>query len=91
VTKISADPNSYVKGLSGNVENVYRASKATLVFGHLAQKNQDMVTYDMSNISRHMGTEVSGFLGFETLRMLQLKIDYRDGLVDFVYDASRWH
>jgi tetratricopeptide (TPR) repeat protein len=91
VTKISVDPNSHVKGLSGNVEKVYRASKATLVFGHLAQKNQDVVTYDMSNISRHMGTEVSGFLGFDTLHMLQLKIDYRDGLVDFVYDASRWH
>jgi len=91
VTKISADPYSKVKGLSGDVQNVYRASKATLVFGHLAQKNQDVVTVDLSNMSRHLGTEVSGFLGFDTLRMLQLKIDYRDGLVDFVYDASRWH
>ena len=91
VTKISVDPYSKVKGLSGDVQNVYRASKATLVFGHLAQKNQDVVTVDLSSISRHLGTEVSGFLGFDTLRMLQLKIDYRDGLVDFVYDASRWH
>src|SRR5208283_302566 len=32
---------------------------------------------------------VSGILGFELLRMLQVKIDYRDGLVDFAYDASR--
>ncbi len=91
VTKISVDPNSQVKGLSGDVQNVYRASKATLVFGHLAQKNQDMVTVDLSSMSRHLGTEVSGFLGFDTLHMLQIKIDYRDGLVDFVYDASRWH
>lgn len=91
VTKISVDPYSKVKGLSGDVGNVYRASKAALIFGHLAQKNQDVITFDLSNISRHMGTEVSGFLGFDTLRMLQLKIDYRDGLVDFVYDASRWH
>jgi hypothetical protein len=37
------------------------------------------------------GTKISGFLGFDTLHMLQLKIDYRDGLVDFVYDASPWH
>ncbi|MGA2902664.1 MAG: aspartyl protease family protein [Candidatus Korobacteraceae bacterium] len=91
VTKISIDPNSHIKGISGNVEKVYRASQATLMFGHLAQKNQNMVTVDLSNISRRLGTEVSGFLGFDTLHMLQLKIDYRDGLVDFVYDASRWH
>jgi tetratricopeptide (TPR) repeat protein len=91
VTKTSSDPYSHVKGLSGDVANVYRASKATLVFGHLAQKNQNMVTFDLSNISRRLGTEVSGLLGFDLLHMLQVKIDYRDGLVDFAYDPSRWH
>lgn len=91
VTKTSTDPYSHVKGLSGDVGNVYRASTATLVFGHLAQKNQNMVTFDLSNISRHLGTEVSGLLGFDLLHMLQVKIDYRDGLVDFAYDPSRWH
>lgn len=91
VTKISSDPNMHVKGLSGNVSDVYRAEKADLVFGHLAQKNQEMITFDLSSISRRLGTEVSGMLGFDTLRMLQVKIDYRDGLVDFAYDASRWH
>jgi hypothetical protein len=69
---------------------VYSADKATLVFGHYAQKNQDIVTFDLSNISRRMGTEVSGTLGFAMLHMLQIKIDYRDGLVDFVYDSKRW-
>ena len=91
VTKTSADPYAHVKGLSGDVGNVYRASQATLVFGHLAQKNQNMVTFDLSNMSRHLGTEVSGLLGFDLLHMLQVKIDYRDGLVDFAYDPSRWH
>ncbi|MGC2109779.1 MAG: aspartyl protease family protein [Candidatus Korobacteraceae bacterium] len=91
VTKVSADPYAHVKGLSGNVNDVYRAEKATLVFGHFAQKNQEMVTFDLSGLSRRFGTEVSGILGFDLLHMLQVKIDYRDGLVDFVYDANRWH
>jgi len=91
VTKVSSDPYTHVKGLSGNVENVYRAQKATLIFAHLAQKNQDMVTVDLSNVSRRLGTEVSGLLGFDLLNMLQVRIDYRDGLVDFVYDPTRWH
>ena len=41
-------------------------------------------------MSDRTGTEVSGVLGFTTLRLLDVKIDYRDGLVDFVYDPKRW-
>jgi tetratricopeptide (TPR) repeat protein len=89
-TKLSADPDTEVHGMSGAVERVYRASKVTLKFGHLAQKNQDIISFDLSNLSLHLGTEAAGILGFETLHMLQIKIDYRDGLVDFVYDPKRW-
>src|ERR1019366_5798528 len=35
------------------------------------------------------GTELSGFLGFAMLRLLELKLDYRDGLVDLEYDTKR--
>jgi tetratricopeptide (TPR) repeat protein len=91
VTKISSDPNVQVKGLSGTVNNVYRADNATLRFGRFAQKNQDVVTFDLSKLSKSTGTEVSGILGFQLLHMLQVKIDYRDGLVDFAYDPNRWH
>src|SRR5271165_744555 len=77
VTKISSDPNVHVKGLSGTVADVYRADKATLRFSHFSQKNQDIVTFDLSKISKHTGIEVSGVLGFQLLQMLQVKIDYR--------------
>lgn len=90
VAKVSSDPNVRVMGLSGEVSKVYSANKAMILFGHLAQKNQDIVTFDLSDMSRHFGTELSGFLGFQTLRMLQIKIDYRDGLVDFGYDIKRF-
>ena len=90
VTKISSDANVHVKGLSGTVNDVYRADNATLQFGRFAQKNQNIVTLDLSNLSKHTGTEVSGILGFQLLHMLQVKIDYRDGLVDFAYDPKRW-
>ncbi len=88
VTKIRADSRTQVRGLSGAVANVYRADKATLEFGHYSQENQDMVTLDLSAVSKSAGTEVSGILGFALLRILQIKIDYRDGLVDFVYDPK---
>jgi hypothetical protein len=77
-----------VHGLNGEVQKVYTA-QATLRFGHLQQPSLDIITLDLSKISRHTGTEVSGFLGFAMLRVLEVKLDYRDGLVNFEYDPKR--
>ena len=90
VTKISQS-EVQVKGLSGNVKNVYSASKATLVFSHFKQDREDLLTFDLTHMSDSVGTEVSGVLGFAMLRMLDIKIDYRDGLVNFTYDKNRFH
>jgi predicted aspartyl protease len=88
VTKIHSDYYTTIQGLSGNVKKVYSADKAVLQFSHFKQENQDLITFDLSNISKHTGTEVSGILGFTTLRMLTMTIDYRDGLVDFSYHPA---
>ncbi len=90
VTKVHGDPDMIIKGISGKVNDVFTANKAVLVFGHLRQENQDMTAFDTKSLSDDIGTEVSGFLGFTTLRFLDIKIDYRDALVDFQYDAKRW-
>jgi tetratricopeptide (TPR) repeat protein len=87
--KISRDDRMTVRGLNGSVNQVYRAENATLEFGGLRQKNQNTVTLDLSTISRHTGTEVSGILGFNMLNMLDLQIDYRDNLVNFNYDPTK--
>ena len=89
VTKVHGDSDTIIKGLSGSVKKVYSADKAILQFGHLRQENQDMVAFDFTRISDNIGTEISGTLGFTLLRFLDIKIDYRDGLVDFNYDAKR--
>ena len=88
VTQIESDPNMQIRGMSGSVSKVYRADKATLQFGRYEQQNQDIITFDVSPVTRQTGTEVSGILGFNMLRILQVKIDYRDGLVDFLYDPK---
>jgi len=48
-----------------------------------------VTTFDLSHLSDRMGTEVSGVLGFTTLRLLEMRIDYRDGIVDFTYKPQR--
>jgi len=90
VTRVHVDPRTRLSGISGSVKNVYRADKAVIQFGHLRQQNQELIAFDLTNMSNHLGTEASGVLGFTTLRLLDIKIDYRDGLVDFSYDPKRW-
>jgi hypothetical protein len=86
--KVNSEDRLRVNGLNGEVNKVYSA-KATLRFAHLQQPSMDVVTFDLSPESRRIGTEVSGFLGFAMLRVLDVKLDYRDGLVDFEYDPKR--
>jgi tetratricopeptide (TPR) repeat protein len=88
VTKLSSDSRMSVKGLSGTVKDVFLANELTLQFANLRQKNLDIVAFDTTHVSDSVGAEVSGFLGFSMLGMLEIKIDYRDGLVDFVYDPN---
>lgn len=89
VTKVHGDDLMHVRGISGSVKNVYSADKAVLQFSHFRQENEDITSFDLSHISKSSGTEVSGILGFTTLRMFTLKLDYRDGLVDFVYNGPK--
>jgi hypothetical protein len=91
VTRVHGDSDTIVKGISGKVDEVYSANKAIVQFGHIRQENQDMTAIDTKAISDNVGTEVSGFLGFVSLRFLDIKIDYRDALVDFQYDPKRWN
>jgi tetratricopeptide (TPR) repeat protein len=88
ITKVHDDQNMTVSGLSGTVKKVYSADKVVLQFGNLRQENQDLLSIDLSTISRSDETEVSGVLGFVTLHLLKVKIDYRDGLVDFKYEPN---
>lgn len=87
---LKSDPTLIpVNGISGEVSKTYSADKATLQFGNIREPNQDIVAFDLSGISKDLGVEVSGFLGFSTFRQLEMKIDYRDGLVEFIYDPSK--
>ncbi|MBV8675460.1 MAG: retroviral-like aspartic protease family protein [Acidobacteriaceae bacterium] len=89
VTHVSSDPNSTVHGISGKVANVYMGDRVVFRFAHLEQEHDRVLAFDTSNISRNVGTEISGFIGFDMLGLLVVKIDYRDGLMDFQYSADR--
>jgi tetratricopeptide (TPR) repeat protein len=91
VTKVHRRSNLLMEGVAGEVRDVYTAKKVMIRFGRFAEQNQEIVGFDTKAQSDNAGTEISGFLGFQTLRMLDITIDYRDGLVNFGYDAEKWN
>jgi predicted aspartyl protease len=89
VTRVHSDPNTTVHGVSGAVANVYTVDSIVFRFAHLQQERSNILSYDTSSISKNVGTEISGFIGFDLLGLLVVKIDYRDGLMSFEYSADR--
>jgi hypothetical protein len=89
VTKVHRDDNMEVKGISGKVQQVYTTGDITFTFAHLSQRADSVVSFDTSKISKNAGLEISGFIGANTLYLLTIHIDYRDGLVKFDYDPNR--
>ncbi len=90
-TKIYSDPDAQVTGLSGKVKKVYSTGAVTLTFGNFQQPRLELVAFDLTHLSDNVGTEVSGTLGIGMLYLLEIKIDYRDHLIDFSYDPNRFH
>ncbi len=74
-----------VQGASGQVKDVHTAPGAVLHFSRYSQPAEDLPTVDLHPQSKDLGTEVSGIVGFPTLRKMKIVINYRDGLVDFDY------
>ncbi|HEY3928290.1 MAG TPA: aspartyl protease family protein [Candidatus Koribacter sp.] len=87
--KMHRDYDTEVRGISGKVAKIYSTKDADMVFGHLKQRVEDPVTFDLSSISRDAGTEVSGIIGFRVLNLMDVQIDYRDNLVNFEYDPMK--
>jgi hypothetical protein len=83
VSKVNRDDRMRLKGINGQVVDLYQTGNLFLQFAGFRQKNLGMTTLNMWEQSRGLGTEVSGFLGLPLLNLFTLTIDYRDGLVKF--------
>jgi predicted aspartyl protease len=89
VTHVSNDSDMRVKGISGEVKNVMMADKVTIAFAGVRQITNGMQSFDASSLTQGVGAEISGIIGFPTLRELIISIDYRDNLVHVVYDPKK--
>jgi tetratricopeptide (TPR) repeat protein len=71
-----------LEGVNGRV-NAPLTAKARVGFAGLHFDKVRVISFDDTRSSEIGGTQISGFLGFELLRNLHLRIDYRDGLISF--------
>jgi Tfp pilus assembly protein PilF len=86
VARVHGTDRFVMNGVSGKVKNLQSANEVTLAFAGYRQLIRDLLSLDFSGISRDAGTEVSGILGLPVLILFDLTIDYRDGMVKFVYN-----
>jgi predicted aspartyl protease len=75
--------NTTVTGMSGGTNSAFVADNVAMQFGKTTRRDQRIITVDLHSISKNLGTEISGLIGFNTLESMKLVIDYRDGLVGF--------
>jgi predicted aspartyl protease len=87
--KFHEDKSMEHPGPDGKAARVFVADEVSFNFAHVAQKLNGVVSSDTSWASKADGMEISGFLGMNTLSLLTLHIDYRDGLLKAEYVPGR--
>jgi tetratricopeptide (TPR) repeat protein len=76
--------NVPVSGASGQVNSAFVTDDATLHFAQVKKTGERISTVDLRSVSKDLGVEISGQIGFGAMEEMKLVLNYRDGLVAFV-------
>jgi tetratricopeptide (TPR) repeat protein len=90
IGKVSKSDTEF-RGIAGKVKQSYQVSNVNLQFANFRQRIDRLDALDYKNLSDSTGIEVSGFLGFAMLHMMDITIDYRDGLLKLKFDPKRFY
>jgi tetratricopeptide (TPR) repeat protein len=85
VSKLAPDAKTGLRGINGQVADVYQTGDLYLQFAGFRQKSLGITSFDMWTQSRGIGAEISGFLGLPVLSLFTITLDYRAGMVKFDY------
>ena len=88
ITKVHNNNYEQIRGISGEVKQVYETSKFKIALGNFYEKIDSMTAIDMTKISHDAGIEVSGIIGAPTLYQLTIRIDYRDNLIKLMKEKD---
>ena len=75
--------NAPMSGASGMANSAFIADDVTLHFAKMNRTRERISTIDLHSVSKDLGVEISGQIGFSAFENMKVMIDYRDGLVGF--------
>jgi hypothetical protein len=81
VSMVTIDKFTHVRGYNGEVKNGRRTGQLKLQFAGMEFEADALPVVDMSVYDEN-SFAVAGLLGFPVLQYFDIKIDYRDGLID---------
>lgn len=84
-TKIHGNEYQHIRGISGQVKDVFEADKALIEFSVFRQRNIGLIAFNLNNSPEHESVRLDGILGLPVLSLFRLTLDYRNGLVKFDY------
>jgi len=76
--------NTAVSGASGVANSTFMADDATLRFAGVRKTGERIGTVDLHSVSKDLGVELSGQIGFGTVEEMKVLINYHTGQVGFV-------
>jgi tetratricopeptide (TPR) repeat protein len=76
--------NVPISGASGQVNSAFVTDDATLRFAKVRKTRERISTVDLRSVSKDLGVEISGQIGFGAMEEMKVILNYRDGLVAFV-------
>jgi tetratricopeptide (TPR) repeat protein len=76
--------SAHLEGINGRVSSE-SSGKVKLALADLHFKAIKVISFDDTSPSNSAETEIAGYLGFDLLRNLHFTIDYRDGLIHFIF------
>jgi hypothetical protein len=82
VTTVTRDFQTQVAGYGGIQNEVYKAESVPLRVGNITRTYAPMLAYTRAAKSEAAGVRIAGDLGFDLVRDLVIRIDYRDLLID---------
>jgi tetratricopeptide (TPR) repeat protein len=76
--------SAHLESINGRV-SAESSGKVKLAFADLHFKAIRVMSFDDTRSSDSAETEIAGYLGYDLLRNLRFMIDYRDGLIHFIF------
>ena len=76
--------SAHLESINGRV-SAESSGKVKLAFADLHFKAIRVMSFDDTRSTDSAETEIAGYLGYDLLRNLRFMIDYRDGLIQFIF------